>query len=185
VKRRYSTLTGYFPPAWEFEKPSPHLELAVFSSGGSGIGYGQTTSTAGFLVYGLASHANLVLQSMNQNDLHAKADNKDSRQTDLGRNSEARTTKKARSSRHGHKSGEPQAGESHKLMPCPIEDPPVEGSLPLHRWLEESKADAPFYGIVVGGSNHTVTQDILEASNYSSSVDVEVGSEIGVHSNDL
>jgi hypothetical protein len=70
-------------------------------------------------------------------------------------------------------------------MPCPMEDPPVEGSLPLRRWLEESKADAPFYGIVVGGSNHTVTQDILEASNYSSSVQAESGSEIGVPSNDL
>jgi hypothetical protein len=70
-------------------------------------------------------------------------------------------------------------------MPHPIEDPRIEGNLPLHRWLEESKADEPFYGIVVGGSNHTVTQDILEASNYSSSVEVEAGSEIDVYSNDL
>jgi hypothetical protein len=71
------------------------------------------------------------------------------------------------------------------LMPCPVEDPPIEGSLPLHRWLEESKADAPFYGIVVEDSNYTVTQDILEAGNYSSSVEAEAGSEIGVPSNDL
>ena len=70
-------------------------------------------------------------------------------------------------------------------MPYPMEDPPIEGSLPLYRWLEESKADAPFYGVVVGGGNHTVTQDILEASNYSSSVEAEAGSEIDVYSNDL
>jgi len=172
------------PPAWEFEKPSPHLDLAISSSCGRGIENGQTTSTAGFLVYSLASHANLVLQSMDRNDLHAKADNKNSRQTDLARHGEARTKKKARGSRHGHKSDE-QAGKSDMLMPCPMEDPPIEGSLPLHRWLEESKADAPFYGIVVGGSKHAVTQDILEAGNYSSSLEAEAGSEIGVPSNGL
>jgi hypothetical protein len=123
---------------------------------------------------------------MNQNDLQAKADNKNSRLADLGRNGEARTTKKkARSSCHGHKSGGPQTGESDMSMPYPMEDPPIEGSLPLYRWLEESKADAPFYGVVVGGGNHTVTQDILEASNYSSSVEAEAGSEIDVYSNDL
>jgi hypothetical protein len=70
-------------------------------------------------------------------------------------------------------------------MPYSMEDPPIEGSLPLYRWLEETKADAPFYGIVVGGGNHTVTQDILEASNYSSSVEAEAGSEINVYSKDL
>jgi hypothetical protein len=122
---------------------------------------------------------------MNQNDVEAKADNKNSRLDDLGRNGGARTTKKARSSRHGHKSGGPQTGESDTSMPYLMEDPPIEGSLPLHRWLEESKADAPFYGIVVGGSSHTVTQDILEASNYSSSVEAEAGSEIDVYSNNL
>ena len=123
---------------------------------------------------------------MNQNDLQAKADNKNSCLDDLGRNGEAKKTKKkARSSRHGHKSGGPQTGQSDMSMPSPMEDPPIEGSLPLHRWLEESKADAPFYGIVIGGSSHTVTQDSLEASNYSSSVEAEAGSEIDVHSNDL
>jgi hypothetical protein len=66
-----------------------------------------------------------------------------------------------------------------------MEDPPIEGSLPLHRWLEESKADAPFYGIVVGDSNHTVTQDALEESNYSSSLEAEAGSQIDVYSNDM
>ena len=122
---------------------------------------------------------------MNQNDVQAKADNKNSRLDDLELNSEARTTKKARSSRRGHKSGGPQTGQSDMSMPSTRDDPPIEGSLPLHRWLEESKADAPFYGIVVGGSSHTVTQDILEASNYSSSVEAKAGSEIDVHSNDL
>jgi hypothetical protein len=122
---------------------------------------------------------------MNQNGLQAKADNKNSPLADLGRNSEARTTKKARSSHRGHKSGGPQTGQLDMSMPSPMEDPPSGGSLPLHRWLEESKADAPFYGIVVGGTNRTVTQDILEASNYSSSVEAEAGSEIDMYSNDL
>lgn len=135
-----------------------------------------------FLVYHLPNRANLVCQSKTQNNLHAKADNKNSRLADLGQNDEVRTTKKkARSSRHGHNSGELQTGDPDISMSHPMEDSPIEESLPLHRWLEESKACEPFYGIVVGGSNHTVTQDNLDANHYSESVKAEAGSEIDVY----
>ena len=121
---------------------------------------------------------------MNQNVLHAKADGKNSSLADPGQNGEARTTKKARTSRHG-KSGAQQTGKSNKSMPYSTKDQPIQGSLPLYRWLEESKADAPFYGNIIGGSNHTVAQDIHKSSNKSGSVEAEAGTEIDVHSKNL